>query len=73
MQGRQEAQRRTPCVPTMYTAFPIGQEEKGGNVAIRRKLRDKHFLVLLGMLISKIDDGAYRSAVKCNFLALFSL
>ena len=32
--------------------FYVGQEEKGGNVAIRRKLRDKHFLVLLNMLIS---------------------
>ena len=48
----------------------IGQEEKGGTVAIWRKLRDIHFWVLSDMLISKIDDGMYRSLVNDGFSGL---
>ena len=48
----------------------LGQEEKGGTVAIWRKLRDIHFWVLSDMLISKIDDGMYRSLVNYDFSGL---
>ena len=60
----------TGCHGSEVDALHLGQEEKGGTVAIWRKLRDIHFWVLSDMLISKIDDGLYRSLVNYDFSGL---
>ena len=61
------ATSKSDLMTTNYLKALLGQEEKGGTVAILRKLCGAHFLALSDMLFPKIYVGVSGSAGNVAF------